>query len=89
MKKIFKKTAKSVTAEVPMAIIRPVRREWYEYITPLLGIKWGATVTLVGYTWIERADSDGLRLACIVVTMFLFAEWLQMAWREFKFRGQR
>ena len=89
MKKVKGKVVKAAKAEVPMAITRPVKREWYEFVTPLLGIKWGATVTLVGYTWIERADSDGLRLACIVVTAFLFTEWVQMAWREFKFRGQR
>lgn len=65
------------------------RREWYEYVTPLLGIKWGATVTLVGYTWLNHSDSDGLKVACIVVTAFLFVEWAQMAYREFKFRGQR
>lgn len=81
MKKVIKK------AEVPTAIIRPVRRDWYEYVTPLLGIKWGATVTLVGYTWINNSDNDGLKLACIVVTAFLAVEWLQMAWREFKYRG--
>lgn len=65
------------------------KREWYEFVTPVLGIKWGATVTLVGYTWLNHSDSDGLKLACIIVTAFLFIEWAQMAWREFKYRGQK
>jgi hypothetical protein len=67
---------------------RKPKHNWYDFITPLLGIKWGAEITLIGYTWIERADSDGLRAAAITVTVFLFLEWCQMAWCEFKRRAQ-
>jgi hypothetical protein len=59
---------------------------WYELITPFLGIKWGAEITLIGYGWLS--GSDGLKLAAIIVTVFLFAEWCQMAWCEFKRRAQ-
>lgn len=64
-----------------------MRREWYEYFTPLMGIKWGATVTLIAYTWMNKGDNDGLMLASIISATFLAIEWAQMAWREFKHRG--
>lgn len=71
------------TVELPK-----IKAPWYVYITPLLGVKWAAEVTLIGYTWIARADSDGLRLACIIVAVFLFIEWAQLAWCDFKRRAQ-
>ncbi len=61
---------------------------WYDFITPLLGIKWGAEITLIGYAVVERRDSDGIMLAAAIVTLFLFLEWCQMAWCEFKRRAQ-
>lgn len=61
---------------------------WYDFITPLLGIKWGAEITLIGYAVVERRDSDGIILAAAIVTLFLFLEWCQMAWCEFKRRAQ-
>lgn len=76
----MKRTSKKTTKQ---------RRDWYEYVTPVLGIKWGATVTLVGYTWIQSPDSIGLRATCVIVSAFVFVEWLQMAYREFKYRGQK
>lgn len=60
------------------------KRQWYDFITPLLGIKWGAEITLIGYTWVNHPESDGLRLATIITTIFLFLEWCRMAWSEFK-----
>lgn len=61
--------------------------KWYEIITPFLGIKWGAEITLIGYGWLS--GSDGLKLAAIIVAVFLFLEWCQMAWCEFKRRVQQ
>ena len=61
--------------------------QWYDYITPLLGIKWGGEITLVGYGWLN--GSIGLRYAAVIVASFLFLEWCQMAWGEFKRRAQQ
>jgi len=60
---------------------------WYEYLTPFMGIKWGATVTLIGYVWIYQQDNDGMRYAAGIVALFLALEWCQMAWCEFKRRA--
>jgi hypothetical protein len=89
MKKTTKTTKKLKGDITQIPMVAKPKREWYEFVTPVLGIKWGATVTLVGYTWLNHSDSDGLKLACIIVTAFLFIEWAQMAWREFKYRGQK
>lgn len=59
---------------------------WYDFITPTLGIKWGAEITLIGYGWLD--GSDGLKYAAAIVTVYLFLEWCQMAWCEFKRRAQ-
>jgi hypothetical protein len=76
--------------DTPKAV-KPPRKwlPWYEYITPFLGIKWGATVTLVGYVWIYQRSSEGLKAAAIIVTLFLALEWAQMAWCEFKRRANQ
>lgn len=89
MKKVTKITKKTKGDILSIPLVSAPKRDWYEYATPLLGIKWGAMVTLIAYTWINNHESDGLMLACIVSTAFLAIEWAQMAWREFKYRGQR
>jgi len=66
-------------------IVKP-KYQWYDFITPVLGIKWGAEITLVGYGWLS--GSEGLRVAACIVAVFLFLEWCQMAWCEFKRRAQ-
>jgi len=71
-----------------MGKLEKSKRSWYEYITPFLGIKWGAEITLIGYVWILQRHMDGLRYAAIIVAFFLFLEWCQMAWCEFKRRAQ-
>lgn len=75
------KTTKPVKAKRP-------KMAWYEYITPFLGIKWGAEITLIGYVWILQRNMDGLRYAAIIVSAFLFLEWCQMAHCEFKRRQE-
>lgn len=73
--------------------IEPVRRRWYkkyswyDFITPFLGFKWGAEVTLVIYGWMSK--HPGLEAAAIIVAVFLFLEWCQVAWCEFKRREQK
>ena len=71
----------------PVKTKRPMMA-WYEYITPFLGIKWGAEITLIGYVWILQRSMDGLRYAAIIVSAFLFLEWCQMAYCEFKRRQE-
>lgn len=68
--------------------VKPAKRriEWYQFITPFLGIKWGAEVTLVGYVWILQPDNLGLRVAAGIAAFFMALEWCQMAWCEFKRR---
>ena len=66
-------------------VVPPKRkRDWYEWLTPVQGIKWGATVTLVGYTVAERRDSEGLMFAAAIVTFFMFLEWTTSAYKEFR-----
>lgn len=76
--------APDVLADEPKA----PRRDWYEYITPLLGIKWGATVTLIAYVGFYQQDNAGMVYAAWIVAAFMFLEWLAMAWREFQRRAQ-
>lgn len=63
-----------------------LRRPWYSYLTPLFGIKWGATVTLIAYAFTYHRDKDGLIIAAIIAAVFLLLEWSALAWKEF--RGQ-
>lgn len=60
--------------------------KWYDYITPLLGIKWGAEITLIVYGYMNH--SPGLQTAAVIVAVYLFLEWCQMAWCEFERRAQ-
>lgn len=60
---------------------------WYEYIRPLYGIKWGATVTLVGYVGFYQSHSLGMLVAAGIVSLFTFIEWCELAYKDFKRRG--
>jgi len=62
------------------------RHQWYDYITPVLGVKWGAEITLIVYGYMNQ--SMGLQTAAVIVGVYLFLEWCQMAWCEFKRREQ-
>lgn len=85
MKRTTNNKAKGDLASIPMVSRRKITWDrWYEMITPFLGLKWGAEITLIGYGWLS--GSDGLKVAAGIVTVFLFLEWCQMAWCEFKRR---
>lgn len=60
------------------------KRNWYEYITPLLGIKWGAEVTLIIYVALVEPNSPGYTAAAWIVAVFLVLEWFTVAWKDFK-----
>lgn len=60
------------------------KRNWYEYITPLLGIKWGAEVTLIAFVGLYEQHSPGYTAAAWIVAVFLVLEWFTIAWKEFK-----
>lgn len=62
----------------------PRKLQWYEYATPLLGIKWGATIVVVGSALVNHHDSKGMVVASLIVIAFLALEWTTAAWREFR-----
>lgn len=59
-------------------------RTWYDWTRPFVGIKWGATLVLLFYSFFEGLSDPRLMWACIIVGLFLFLEWLDLGIKDFR-----
>ena len=60
------------------------QRTWYDWLKPIVGLKWGATLVLLFYSFFEGLSDARLMWACIIVAAFLFLEWLDMGIKDFR-----